>query len=258
MSDLRSGRINRIARLIGARRYLEVGVCRGTTFFAVDVAEKVAVDPVFQFDHRATGTATSTFHQTTSDDFFAGSSSGRFDLIYLDGLHTFEQCLRDFLNSLRFAHAHTVWIIDDTVPNDQYAALPDERECFRFRHATGNMDWSWMGDVYKVVFFIGSLMKDFEFYTFAGHGQTVLWRPPSSPASRTSIPLEEITGLSWNGMLEHMSKMRPASDEEIFAAVSAFAKAEQTGRLVRSFFHRISLAAARALPRKAGQQTQVR
>ncbi len=221
MDHLRPGRINRLAKLIEARRYLEVGVCEGTTFFEVDVAEKVAVDPVFQFDHRARATAKTTFHQVSSDDFFASASDQSFDLIYLDGLHTYEQTLRDFMNSLRLAHNRTVWILDDTVPNDVYAALPDELECFRRRRAVGNPDWSWMGDVFKVVLFVGTIMKDFDYRTFTGHGQTVLWR--SRFRQGESVPLSEIAHLSYDDMMDHMDKMQAASDEDIFAAVSAFA-----------------------------------
>ena len=222
-SAIRAGRINRIAHTIGAKRYLEVGVCQGTTFFQVEVDEKVAVDPVFQFDHRAHAASKTIFHQMPSDDYFASMAAGRFDLIYLDGLHTYEQTLRDLLNSLRVAHDDTVWLIDDTVPTNSYAALPDEALCFDLRRQAGIVDYAWMGDVFKVVFFVGAMMPDFEILTFTGHGQTVLWRPSSRGIPRRSLPLADISSLSFDDMLEHMEMMRVSSDEEIAAAISAFA-----------------------------------
>jgi hypothetical protein len=46
----RPRRINRLAKLIDAQSYLEIGVASGETFFRVDCPRKVAVDPRFQFD----------------------------------------------------------------------------------------------------------------------------------------------------------------------------------------------------------------
>jgi hypothetical protein len=131
--DMRSERLNHIARLSGAASYLEIGVFDGATFFEVDLKYKVAVDPNFLFDFASRENETTKFPQLTSDRFFENCAQGQFDLIYLDGLHTFDQTLRDFLNSLQFAHDKTIWLIDDTVPNDNFAALPDQERCYRLR-----------------------------------------------------------------------------------------------------------------------------
>lgn len=79
--------------------YLEVGVSRGATFHAVEAAQKVAVDPSFRFDIEAAAAEHpgATYFALTSDAYFgdvAGTGT-RFDVIYLDGMHTVEQTLRD-------------------------------------------------------------------------------------------------------------------------------------------------------------------
>jgi hypothetical protein len=94
-------RIRRIAELIGARRYLEVGVMKGITFNGVAFPKKVAVDPNFRFDvdpYRKDGVE---FHKVISDKYFVQNGiDEKFDIMFLDGLHTFQQIFRDFCNSL--------------------------------------------------------------------------------------------------------------------------------------------------------------
>ena len=43
-------RLNRLAEALSCRTYLEIGVFKGETFLAVDVASRVGVDPEFRFD----------------------------------------------------------------------------------------------------------------------------------------------------------------------------------------------------------------
>ena len=85
-------------------RYLEVGVYSAETFGAVRAAEKVAVDPAFRFDIGAAAAAdpTARFHPVPSDDYFLRrlAPGEVFDVVFLDGLHTFEQTLRDLMNTL--------------------------------------------------------------------------------------------------------------------------------------------------------------
>jgi hypothetical protein len=218
---MRAERINRIAELIGAKRYLEVGVCDGATFLKVQIPYKVAVDPVFQFDVRQHADQNTLFYTLPSDEYFRTTGKEVFDLIYLDGLHTFEQTLRDFINSLSYAHEKTVWVIDDTVPHDNFAALPDQTRCALLRQrATGHLDWSWMGDVFKVILFIRSGMKFYDFKTFQGHGQTVVWKTEGKYNERRGIPLSDIGALPYEDFLENFDMMNPASDEDIITEIA--------------------------------------
>ena len=68
-----------------------------------------------------------TYHPITSDQYRMPllGDERPFDLIFLDGLHTYSQTLRDFRASQALAHSRTVWLIDDTVPSDPIAADPD-------------------------------------------------------------------------------------------------------------------------------------
>lgn len=77
--------------------YLEVGVADGATFLPLRAAEKVAVDPAFRFDITAAALdhPHSVFHALPSVEYFGqAAGSQRFDVIYLDGLHTFANTAR--------------------------------------------------------------------------------------------------------------------------------------------------------------------
>jgi hypothetical protein len=64
---------------------------------------------------------------TTSDEFFATlRPSKRYDVAFIDGLHTFEQTYRDVINT--FAHLRSgVILIDDTVPSRRVLRDPRSR-----------------------------------------------------------------------------------------------------------------------------------
>ena len=116
-------RLNRLAEALSCRTYLEIGVNKGETFLDVNVASRVGVDPEFHFDwslhHGKDGIR---LHQCLSDTFFGSiDPATTYDLIFVDGLHTFEQTYRDILHALRHSHPGTVIAIDDTIPCDVFS-----------------------------------------------------------------------------------------------------------------------------------------
>ena len=144
-----------------------------------------------------------------------------FDLIFLDGLHTYNQTLRDFLNSLKVSHDKTIWIIDDTVPTDPIAAEPDLAKVRYARSVTGNPeDETWMGDVYKVVEFINSYMFQYTCFTTEGHGQTIVLPINRSRRSEECSSTKEIETLNYVDTLAmKWSTMRSTGEEELIKKI---------------------------------------
>jgi len=216
-------RLNTIGeRLGGVRRYLEIGVAKGTTFFAVKAAEKHAVDPRFRFDPRSRVLQSAErYHPITSDAYFhkAISQEAPFDLIFFDGLHTYSQTLRDFLASQALAHPRTVWLIDDTVPTDAIAADPDLQRVQSARRADGHPDdQTWMGDVFKLVAFIDSFCPQFSCFTTEGHGQTVVLPLPQANTEKRFSSLSDIDRLSYvDVLLLQDSLLAPTPFDQILA-----------------------------------------
>jgi len=218
-------RINRIAALVNAQRYLEIGVAHGRTFRNVTIGAKVGVDPKFRFDLESLRRAGSVFHEMTSDEYFRSHAGlAKFDLIFLDGLHQFRQSFRDFCNSLLCAHDGTIWVIDDVVPSDVYSAWPVMHESLDFRRRSGDdARRVWHGDVFKLVFAIHDFFPMLSYATVVGSGnpQTLVWRARRAKFSPAFESLEAIERLEYFEMLKRFDLFNATSEEE---AVSALLK----------------------------------
>lgn len=163
-----SKRINTLADLINARTYLEIGVSNGFTFRNVKIEYRDAVDVRFGFPTAELENDKTRFFEQSSDDFFTSENPKIYDIIFIDGLHTYEQTLRDFLSSLRFSHQKTIWIIDDTIPSDIFSSIRNPNLARRYRSEHGFSGANWHGDVYKVIAFIHDFMPTIKYHTTAG------------------------------------------------------------------------------------------
>ncbi len=220
--QLTSARINAISQLNEARRYLEVGVFRGETFRAVDCAHRCGVDPDPKFDVAAIRNAATEFHVCTSDVFFTTAAAGQFDTIFLDGLHTFEQTLRDFLNSLSCAHARTVWLIDDTWPSDCASALPSLAQAGKFRALTNDRGTAWHGDAFKLIFALHDFFPMFDWRTVIDRGnpQTILVRAPRPDFQPRWNDLATISRLGYADFVLSYALLNPCTEAEALAWLS--------------------------------------
>lgn len=195
--------MQRILDLYESPRYLEIGLYEGQTFRSVDAAVKVAVDPKFAFDLDAARSAEpeSQFHEVTSDEYFGSVAPGeQFEVIFLDGLHTFEQTLRDFTNAVSFLSRHGVILIDDVTPISHLSALPDERRFQELRQMLGVESGAWMGDVFRLVYFLDTFWQQFTFRTIEEtESQLVAWRSPRGAVTDRSVA--EIAAMSFDEMM---------------------------------------------------------
>jgi hypothetical protein len=178
-----AAKINRLLGEIGGRRrYLEIGVQNGLTLEGVSAALVVGVDP----GHRVNITRLPEhvrMHTSPSDDFFAmhsgGPSSHVFDLVFVDGLHQFQQAYRDILNAFRVLDHRGIVVVDDTVPSSEYAAVEDRDTAKRLHRERGVVPWEWMGDVFKAVLLVVHAHPWIRVATVVEEGmrpQTLMWR----------------------------------------------------------------------------------
>jgi hypothetical protein len=137
------------------RFYLEVGVSQGTSLrLARPPTFAVGIDPRPRVCH-ALEAETEVFAET-SDAFFAAYDdrphlAGRtIDLAFLDGLHSFEQTLRDFINLERRAAAAAVVTVHDCLPPHPATATREPRTFF------------WAGDVWKLLPILATYRPDLE------------------------------------------------------------------------------------------------
>ncbi len=158
-----------------AQRYLEIGVNNGDNFFPIEISHKVAVDPSFAFsperqkewETKNPDNLKAQYVNATSDDFFAQTAaSERFDVVFIDGLHTYQQSLQDVLNSLDRLNDNGVIMMHDCKPPHVAAALPapslQAAEDLQKNAATRVPGWDgiWCGDVWKTIGYLRSNRSD--------------------------------------------------------------------------------------------------
>jgi hypothetical protein len=169
-------RTNVIQKIIDkkkARTYLEIGVSNGDNFFQIKARQKVAVDPNFRFSGKRRikwiiknlFNISAKYYECTSDNYFARNPQiNNFDVVFIDGLHTYEQSLRDVINSLDRINENGIIVMHDCNPPNQAAAYPAKS----FEHAAELKlpGWTgdWCGDVWKTVCYLRSHKKDLKVF----------------------------------------------------------------------------------------------
>ena len=109
------------------KNYLEIGCDQDKLFQRINIKNKFGIDPVSGGNIRK-----------TSDDFFSTNKT-KFDLVFIDGLHEYEQVKKDILNSLKFLNPGGIVLVHDCLPESMSKqAVP------RYRSI-------WNGDVWKAI-----------------------------------------------------------------------------------------------------------
>jgi hypothetical protein len=137
--------------------YLEIGIERGLNFNKIKASVKLAVDPYIQMPYINTNNV--KFFETTSDDFFNRRPPeliNGVDIVFIDGLHTYDQSLRDVENSLKYLKPNGIIVMHDCLPDSEATAAPSWEEAARHPEFSGN----WTGDVYKTIVYLRSFRKD--------------------------------------------------------------------------------------------------
>jgi len=143
--------INNLIKEKGYKSYLEIGVQNGICFSNIECESKTGVDPNANVE---------VDYKLTSDEFFMQNKL-KFDCIFIDGLHTFEQSLKDFYNSWECLNEGGAIVFHDTNPRNKEYAL------------SFNQGGKWCGDVYRTIIRLWSV--GFEFHTYADdNGVTIV------------------------------------------------------------------------------------
>lgn len=125
--------VNFACKVTNANSYLEIGCNTNEVFDRVLCPNKTGVDP------RRGGT-----HRMTSDEFFS-SNKETFDVIFIDGLHYYEQVKKDFENSINVLNNKGVIIFHDMFPSlERWVVVPEPEDLISYG--------CWMGDVWRMGF----------------------------------------------------------------------------------------------------------
>ena len=172
---------------------LEIGTDYGYTAEQLAKAKVVAVDPDPKYYVPLRYRRSLKLISKTSDEFFLRNTK-QFNLIYIDGLHTFKQVTRDLINSIKAVddNSKSLILIDDIYPNDRFSILETYTEAYSAR--TSNLgdknDHSWTGDVYKIIFLLYKTNIDYYSIKYDGKVFCLLILPLLTSKIRKEIIAE--------------------------------------------------------------------
>ena len=134
------------------KNYLEIGCDRDENFSKIKIENKTGVDPL------QGGTL-----RMTSDNFFIKNNKN-FDLIFLDGLHTYEQTIKDINNSLKILNKDGVIIIHDCLPKKIWNQI------------VPRIYGHWNGDVWKAIVHSRTYSSADTYTCIADHGLGIIFK----------------------------------------------------------------------------------
>jgi hypothetical protein len=119
--------VNKIIKNNNYSDYLEIGCFNNECFNMINASHKTGVDPL----------KGGTIRQT-SDEFFKVNKK-KYDIIFIDGLHEYDQIKKDILNSIEFLNEGGTILCHDS--------LPEEYSDQTVPYSLG----IWSGDVWKSI-----------------------------------------------------------------------------------------------------------
>jgi len=138
--------------------YLEIGVETGKTLKLAQpptVAIGVDPEPKIQFPLPETTQVLSLGSDSFFEQYHLPNVTGHssIDFAFIDGLHVFDQVLRDFMNVERYSRPNTVVVIHDCLPLDTISSNPNRTTNF------------WSGDPWKVMAALRHFRPDLACFT---------------------------------------------------------------------------------------------
>jgi hypothetical protein len=145
--------LKRLQQMLRPKVYLEIGVRDGSSIaLASPPTVAIGIDP--QPEIRRSFVAETLIHPITSDAYFELAEAERLrverpvDLSFIDGLHLFEQSLRDFINVEGVSHRNSIVLLHDCIPLDSITAERSPRTRFH------------TGDVWKTLLCLSDMRPD--------------------------------------------------------------------------------------------------
>ncbi len=143
------------------KNYLEIGVETGSSLaYAKPGTKCIGIDPEPKISVEFT--ADTHIYPLPSDDFFKQHNLQEIlgeplEFVFIDGLHVFDQVLRDFINVERNSTKRTLVFFHDTYPICELTQRPNRNSIY------------WSGDPWKIVPCLKECRPDLEVITIKTH-----------------------------------------------------------------------------------------
>lgn len=204
--------------------YLEIGVQSGRNFFSVKAGDKTAVDPkfIFSFKERLRwifknpSNLTARYYEVTSDGYFETiGASKRKDVVFIDGLHTYGQSLRDVLNTLTILKENGIIVMHDCNPPHRTAAYPSQS--IEEAAAANPTSWTneWCGDVWKTICFLRGTRKDLRVFVLdTDYGLGIVARGNAEEC--LSLSADQVDVMTYDDLEKNREKILGLKNKEYF------------------------------------------
>lgn len=151
--------INTLIKKYGYENYLEIGVrLNSDCFNNISVKNKTSVDPGYETPYEEYD------YRMESDSFFNSLQNGetkfpidmKWDIIFIDGLHTAEQVEKDVINSLEHLSVGGTIVMHDCSPTRELLACEEYQNPSRKIMLWDGSNWieenCWSGTVWKAFY----------------------------------------------------------------------------------------------------------
>lgn len=193
----RSEFLNFFLRKTKGTNYLEIGVDSADRCYNhVHCENKIGVDPNWNISHNE------SVINETSDEFFANThTSLDLDVVFIDGLHHWEQVVKDVYNVVNHIEDYGIVMLHDCLPLSE--AMQEREQC----------EGAWTGDTWKAVEYLNRYASGFanRFTITSDWGCHVLVIDKSNFTPNIPIPneeqLAEINALNYAWYLDNIQAM---------------------------------------------------
>lgn len=153
--------IQKIIESIKAKNYLEIGVAEGENFKKISCDYKIGIEPVPSPGNFENNQDKIKYFFTTSDIFFANHDikkilTNGIDVAFIDGLHEYNQVVRDVNNCLKYLNNGGFIVLHDCNPADSATATPRYlyNKIWNWKKTIcliPKWEGPWSGDVWKAI-----------------------------------------------------------------------------------------------------------
>jgi hypothetical protein len=217
-----------ILNALGGGTYLEIGVDNGSSFKPIKAQRKLGVDPSYTLSKRRLmkyaifsffGIETVKLFRMTSDDFFLKHqkmlTTCGIDVCLVDGLHTYDQSLRDVLNALGHLRPKGAILMHDCNPSTELMALPAASIDELITQGIPEWDGAWSGDVWKTIVHLRSLRNDINAFVLdCDTGIGVVTK--GLLKATLAYSQEEVRGMDYNFLAAHRKDLLALQPKEYF------------------------------------------
>ena len=156
------------------KTYLEIGCKTGNSFLPIVCKNKIAVDPIFKIGIKKKlkwlylnpTNLRNEYFEETSDSFFENrqlflQKKNPIDVVFIDGMHTFENSLKDVINSLKFINKKGWIVMHDCFPPNKAASTPSKNPELLSSENIPKWTGEWCGDVWKTIVYLRHFLMTF-------------------------------------------------------------------------------------------------